>query len=52
MVVDAVPICFTSSKSYWNTFKQGKCATNGDFFIVLHNHDCREVTSVTDNCHT
>ena len=43
MVVDAMASCITSSKSFGTLLSNGKCSTKAE--IILHDHDCREVTS-------
>ena len=45
MVVNAMAGCVTVSRIVGTHLNKENYATKAEFFIVLHNHDCRELTS-------
>ena len=49
VTTDAMARCIISSKSCWDTEKY---ETKAEFFIVLHNHDCRGNNTITTMMNT
>ena len=46
VVVDTMASCITGSNSFGTHLSNVECATKAEFFTaIMHNHDCREVTS-------